>query len=421
MATRKPKKGAKVAASRVRDRQARAKQRTETLAAKLEREKARARLSRTERQVPWKRSLARAEEKLRLARRTDDSARADQLNREAAELIEQSKRERNKPTANMLERAATINAWRRDLTKALPSRSLIAWCEVNGRWCPNADGTITGESHFEVPRSAQRDFRAFKDWFLELKRRFSWLKDEPVYFSIGFTVGGSMLLSSSERSRYDRIRGQSATISYWKPSETLPYQEPKRKPKKKPTKKRATSWTSNTGKNPGWETLAANWIADPKADGTGGGTAYIIFNKPGESLSIKTVSIFVHYGPTPPLAAGEFDCESPSLGSRMGPTPSQVAPEKPTKPEKPAKPTKPKAPKKPKVVSMFVVYDENSRRYAQKKAYSGNVPNLWGPLKTAYFFETRKQAQSAASNLNASRPARSRYRAVVWPVDVTLT
>lgn len=403
MATRKPKKGAKVAASRVRDRQARAKQRTETLAAKLEREKARARLSRTERQVPWKRSLARAEEKLRLARRTDDPARADQLNREAAELIEQSKRERNKPTANMLERAATINAWRRDLTKMLPSRSLIAWCEVNGRWCANADGTITGEAHFPSPYWGRSTYDQFREWFFDEAEALSWLNKEPVYFALGYTLGSDTLRSSVQRSRYDKIRGRSALISYWRRGESL-IKAYKPKARKRPST------------TEGFVGLAATWVEDVAAN---------VYEK---GLFIHGFTVFVHYGPTPPLAQGEFNCESVSVGSRFNADEDNAVEKVPKtwadlqpKPGKPAKPTKPKAPKKPKVARMFVVYDDNGRRYAQKKAYSGNVPNLWGPLKTAYFFETRKQAQSAASNLNASRPARSRYRAVVWPVDVTLT
>lgn len=414
MATRKPTQGSKVAASRAQAEQERLARQIVALEAKLERDRKRSRLGRTQRQLRWVRDLARAQEQLRLAARATDPAKRKQHLEKASELEQAVKRALDAPTENMIERAATINAWRRDLSKKTPSRQLIEWCEFFGRWCPMADGTATGEAHFEVPREARRSYAAFRQWFVGLKREFLWLADEPVWFTIGFTVGGSMLYSSSERQRYDRIQGLTGTLSYWTPSVGMPQVH-----KKRP--------------NRGWELLAFGWIKEPTPNARRikdrpPGTAWNVFNKPGEELSIKTVSIFVHYGPTAPLREGEFDCEKPTPPSKMGPTlPEQppVVPAKPTKPVKPAKPTKPKkpakAPKKPKVVRMFVVYDDNGRRYAQKKAYSGNVPNLWGPLKTAYFFETRKQAQSAASNLNASRPARSRYRAVVWPVDVTLT
>lgn len=400
MAASKPKKGTKGAASRVPTRE-QIQRRISALAAKVDRQAAT--LGRTERQLEWKRDVARAAECLRLAARATDPIKAADLLRRAADLQKKAEEKQKAPSVDMINRAATINAWRRDLQKKLPSRLLVTWCEQFGRWCPKADGTITGEAHFDVPRSAQRDFEKFRQWFVDLTSNFRWLKDEPVYFALGFTVGGDMLRSSSERSRYDRVLGQSATVSYWRTSSVLPPDDPTK------------------GSNKGWVGLSKAWIAYPTRKVPAGGTAWAVFHKADQDLSIKVVSIFVHFGPSKPVRDGEFDCETPSVASALGPTvpptPKLPKPEKPAKP----KPTRPKKPKAPKVVRMFVVYDENGRKYLNRPAYSGNVPNIWGALKDAHFFETRAKAQSAASNLNAKRPARSRYRAVVWPVDVTFT
>jgi hypothetical protein len=66
----------------------------------------------------------------------------------------------------------------------------------------------------------------------------------------------------------------------------------------------------------------------------------------------------------------------------------------------------------------FVVYDEVGKRYASRKVYSGKLPKIWVGLRDAFIFDKRSQAQSVASNLNASRPKGRRYRAVVWPVEL---
>lgn len=381
-----------------RARTERVRKQTVALEGRLGREKARARLGTTERQIGWKRSLARAEERLRRARSTDDPALADKLNKEAAELIAESTRLRNKPTANLIERASRINEWRRNTRKLLPSKSAIAFCEEHGRWCLNADGTATGEAHFDVPRANRDSFESFKAWFKNLQSRYKWLDQEPLYFAIGFTVGGDLLRSSRDRARYDKIRGSSALIGNWRLSLEL-------------------------GGERGYPYMVSAWLNQ------------VAKNTYEKGLRITTVSFFLHYGPTPPLSEGEFNCELPTLGSLMVPPPMRIAPEaepkpkkpkakpeKPTaKPEKPGKPTKKPAQKTPKVVRMFVVYDENGKKYLNRPAYSGRVPGVWGPLKAAHFFETRAKAQSAASNLNASRPPNRKYRAVVWPVDVTET
>jgi hypothetical protein len=362
------------------------------LEGRLVREKARARLGTTERQIGWKRALARAEERLRRARSTEDPALADKLNKEAAALIAESTRLRNKPSANLIERASRINEWRRNTLKLLPSKSAIAFCEEHGRWCLNADGTATGEAHFDVPRANRDTFESFKAWFTSFQARYKWLDREPLYFAIGFTVGGDLLRSSRDRARYDKIRGSSALISNWRLSLEL-------------------------GSDRGYAYMVSAWLEE------------VAKNTYEKGLRITTVSLFLHYGPTPPLSEGEFNCEQPSPGSLMVPPPMRIAPEAVTKKPEAAKPPKPptkkpttkKAKKAPKVVRMFVVYDENGKKYLNRPAYSGRVSGVWGPLKAAHFFETRAKAQSAASNLNASRPSSRKYRAVVWPVDVTET
>lgn len=67
----------------------------------------------------------------------------------------------------------------------------------------------------------------------------------------------------------------------------------------------------------------------------------------------------------------------------------------------------------------YVVRETNTRRFLNRPAYSGRLRGIWGRIDTAAYFETRAQAQSCASNINARRPyGYSAYTAEVRSVLV---
>lgn len=67
----------------------------------------------------------------------------------------------------------------------------------------------------------------------------------------------------------------------------------------------------------------------------------------------------------------------------------------------------------------FIVREANSRRFLTRPTYSGRVQGVWGTISEAAQFETREEAQSCASNINARRPdGYSAYYAEVRTVEV---
>lgn len=343
--------------ARKRERLAR---RTAELAKKLERKKAR--LRKTERRLDWQRKLALAEQRLKKARRTADVAEATRLITEADLLMKESERLRSKPGPNFIERLSSINEWRRNTTKMVPSKTLIAWCEQLGRWCTNADGTKTGEAHYNVPSrlvawedgndSPREVYGAFRSWFLEILGRLSWLNEEPVFWAVGYSVGG---VDQADRGRYDKIRGMTATLSYWYKPTVLDGEKT-------------------------FLDIAYIWLNDV--------ATRVLEN----GLRINTVSFFCHYGPTPPLRADEFSC--PPDGD------FREEPEPPTRKE-------------------YAVVNENNGRYLTRAAPRGYEPNLWGAKRDALPFPTRQAAQATATRLNRTCPSNRRYCAVVRPMDDT--
>lgn len=346
---------------------------------KAERLKARER--KTERRPEWQTKSARARKMLKDAESLSDPAEIQRLNDKAELLLKDAERLRKAPPANLIERLSKINTWRKDAKKAMPSNRLIAWHQKYGRWCRNADGTFTGEAHFTLPLkplewaegrdSAREEHGAFEQWFVELISSLKWQDKEPVFWALGFSVGG---VDQSGVNRYQRIQGQTGLLSYWYTPMLL-------------------------GGERGWIGLVNAWKLE---------VSRIVLEK---GLRITKVSFFSHYGPTAPLiGTGEFSCFEQV---EPKPKPERKPPTRKPPVRVPGKPVG----KKPSKLA-YVVYNETARRYLVKKAYSGNVVGLWGSLANAYIFETRQKAQSAASNLNATRPKNRKYRAVVWPVEL---
>jgi hypothetical protein len=57
-----------------------------------------------------------------------------------------------------------------------------------------------------------------------------------------------------------------------------------------------------------------------------------------------------------------------------------------------------------KLYTAYIVRDENSRRFLNRRTYSGRVRGIWNTIDSSEVFYTREQAQSCASNINARRP-----------------
>lgn len=72
-----------------------------------------------------------------------------------------------------------------------------------------------------------------------------------------------------------------------------------------------------------------------------------------------------------------------------------------------------------KVYTAFIVRDSNSRRFLNRKVYTGRARGIWSKLAEAQIFYTAAQAQSCASNINARRPeGYSAFQAEVVPVKM---
>jgi hypothetical protein len=57
-----------------------------------------------------------------------------------------------------------------------------------------------------------------------------------------------------------------------------------------------------------------------------------------------------------------------------------------------------------KFYTAYIVRDENSRRFLNRRTYSGRVRGVWDTIGNSALFSTRATAQSCASNINARRP-----------------
>ena len=72
-----------------------------------------------------------------------------------------------------------------------------------------------------------------------------------------------------------------------------------------------------------------------------------------------------------------------------------------------------------KVYTAYIVRDNNSRRFLNRKVYSGRVRGIWGRQDDAQIFYTEAQAQSCAGNINRRRPeGYSAFFAEVIPVKM---
>lgn len=52
----------------------------------------------------------------------------------------------------------------------------------------------------------------------------------------------------------------------------------------------------------------------------------------------------------------------------------------------------------------YIVRNANQRNFLTRPTYSGRVRGVWGTKDESVVFETREEAQSAASNINNRRP-----------------
>lgn len=72
-----------------------------------------------------------------------------------------------------------------------------------------------------------------------------------------------------------------------------------------------------------------------------------------------------------------------------------------------------------KLYTAYIVRDSNSRRFLNRKVYTGRQRGIWGLQGEAQIFYTEAQAQSCASNINRRRPdGYSAYQAEVVPVKM---
>lgn len=73
----------------------------------------------------------------------------------------------------------------------------------------------------------------------------------------------------------------------------------------------------------------------------------------------------------------------------------------------------------PGYYTAYVVRDANSRRFLNRRVYSGRIRGIWGTAGEAQVFSTFNKARSCASNINTRRPmGYSAYEAEVRPVFV---
>lgn len=70
-----------------------------------------------------------------------------------------------------------------------------------------------------------------------------------------------------------------------------------------------------------------------------------------------------------------------------------------------------------KFYTAYLVREANSRRFLNRRTYSGRLRGVWSKSEDAFIFYDRQKAQSCASNINARRPDNaSSYYAQVVPV-----
>lgn len=72
-----------------------------------------------------------------------------------------------------------------------------------------------------------------------------------------------------------------------------------------------------------------------------------------------------------------------------------------------------------KVYTAYIVRDSNSRRFLNRKVYTGRARGIWGRQTEAQVFYQEAAAQSCASNINRRRPeGYSAFFAEVVPVKM---
>lgn len=344
----------------------------------------------TFRREGWTKASARARKLLADAERETDPAKVKELNDKAQKLLAEAERLRKLPPPSMVDRAGKLVRWRADTNKPVPSTRLVRLFQQQGQWCAQADGTFNGELTWTVPFKdietaegwlpPRTEPEAFAQWFVSKTDGLEWLNKEPVFLAAGLQLGKMQEYERDFSTRYDKIRGRTSAMLWWR--SPLHVQEQKQQGKKRPKIK-----------NP-WSSLVLGIMEAAR-------------NIMGADIRVGAVSLFAHYGPTRPIGEVEFKCDEPT---KAPPTPYKGGREPKRIPGR-------KVPAKVAPRYGFVVYDEKARRYLNVKTYSYQ-PGMWGALRVAHIFESRAKAQSAASNLNARRPKGRKYHAVVWPVEL---
>jgi len=68
----------------------------------------------------------------------------------------------------------------------------------------------------------------------------------------------------------------------------------------------------------------------------------------------------------------------------------------------------------------YIVRDANTRRFLNRKVYTGRALGVWDTIGEAQIFYSREKAQSCASNINARRPdGTSSFFAEVREIELT--
>lgn len=72
-----------------------------------------------------------------------------------------------------------------------------------------------------------------------------------------------------------------------------------------------------------------------------------------------------------------------------------------------------------KFYTAYIVRDANSRRFLNRKIYTGRAKGIWGRVGEAEIFYNELDASSCASSINRRRPDRfSAYFAEVRPIEL---
>ena len=125
-----------------------------------------------------------------------------------AELAKQAEKQQKTEDKN---RAKALKAWQTG-KKPRPSPAMRRLFREEGFWQENADGTATGELRLVVPHAFQCDWDTFRYWLGDWEMENDFLKDEPVWYSVGLQISG---VERDKRKRYDRIHGRVGITSYW--------------------------------------------------------------------------------------------------------------------------------------------------------------------------------------------------------------